>query len=102
MINKKYYKTESGFRDVYKEYLESWLSVENFCKDNRISQVTFYKYKKLYKISRNDYKESEITLTPVSVSNEESSIVSINGLSIETNNIDDNSLLRILKVIRKL
>jgi len=102
MVDKRYYRTESGFIKVYNEYLESGITLSKFCKVNKISPSTFYKYKRIYNID-DDYEESsKVTVTSVNLVNDDTNIVTINGLDIDTNNIDDNSLLRILKVIRKL
>jgi hypothetical protein len=47
MIENDYYKTKAGFKKAYIDYCVSGLSIKNFCKQNKIPRVTFYKYKKI-------------------------------------------------------
>lgn len=103
MTEKHYYKTKSGFQRVFNEYCGSSLSIKNFCEQNKISQVTFYKYKNIYNISKKDGLESnDIYINPVNIINDESAKIRINGFEIDTADISDDSLIRILKVIKRL
>jgi hypothetical protein len=103
MTGKHYYKTKSGFQKVFNEYCGSSLSIKNFCEQSKISRITFYKYKKLYNISKKEKLESNnININSVHIINDESDKIRINGFEIDTADISDDSLIRILKVIKRL
>jgi len=96
----KKYSNEIGFRMLYDKFESSDLSVTDFCIKNDISKTYFYKLKNKY---INNQTPKEVSFKPVKIiKNVPSNIVIINDFRINIDNINDQGLIRLLRIIKNL
>ncbi len=72
---------ESSFRKLYREYLESGLSVRDFCSNQDFAVSTFYRWKKLI-----EQDEPTIGFVPLTINKEPSVVNNSHSPRIIKNN----------------
>lgn len=89
-------KEKRDWNQVVKDYEASGMSVKEFCKENHISMVAFYKNKKILK---NDESTENIeeTFTQINIQDPDLITFTINGIDITCDRSDVRVFLEAVK-----
>lgn len=85
----KVYMNEHKFRVIYKDYLESGLSITKYCEENDLLSTSFYRWIKTY-IRNNSSSKEASGISPITILEEPNNIIPKNKFTSNTATLADS------------
>ena len=79
----KVYMNEHKFRVIYKDYLESGLSITKYCEENDLLSTSFYRWIKTY-IRNNSSNKETSKISPITILEDSNNIIPKNDFASNT------------------